>query len=81
MKVTFNTSGKVCSPLIVLPYLRPSKTVIDNMQKSWILGRSNTGWMKGSIFYEYITNEFNEWLNSNPAFYLLMDINQTCFYH
>lgn len=63
--MSFNASGKICPPLIVLPYLRPPKAVIDNMPKSWILGRSDTGWMKGSIFYEYMANEFNDWFDKN----------------
>lgn len=63
--MSFNASGKICPPLVVLPYLRPPKAVIDNMPKSWVLGRSDMGWMKGSIFYEYMANEFNDWLGSN----------------
>ncbi|KAG5871935.1 hypothetical protein JTB14_022410 [Gonioctena quinquepunctata] len=28
----------------------------------WMLGKSESGWMKGDVFYEYIANDFNNWL-------------------
>ncbi|KAJ3625859.1 hypothetical protein MTP99_016398 [Tenebrio molitor] len=35
------------------------------MPESWVLGKSDSGWMKGDVFYEYIANDFNNWLIEN----------------
>lgn len=63
--VTFNARGDLCPPLIVFPYIRPPKSVTDSMPDHWSLGRSETGWMKGEVFFEYIVNDFNSWLEEN----------------
>lgn len=63
--VMFNANGQMCPPLVVFPYLRPPKAVSDSMPSDWILGRSESGWMKSDVFFEYITNDFNAWLEQN----------------
>lgn len=63
--VVFTASGKICPPLIVFPYVRPPKILVDSMPTSWVLGRSESGWMKSDVFYEYICNSFNTWLSEN----------------
>lgn len=63
--VVFTASGKICPPLVVFPYVRPPKALIDNMPTSWVLGRSESGWMKSDVFYEYICNSYNTWLTEN----------------
>lgn len=35
------------------------------MPESCVVGKSETGWMKSNIFYEYVANELDHWLNSN----------------
>jgi hypothetical protein len=39
--------------------------VVENMPESWVLGKSDSGWMKANVFYEYIANDFNNWLIEN----------------
>ncbi|KAJ8926622.1 hypothetical protein NQ314_020986 [Rhamnusium bicolor] len=63
--VVFTASGHICPPLVVFPYVRPPKAVIESLPESWVLGKSESGWMKGDIFYEYIANDFNNWLTEN----------------
>ncbi|KAF2885884.1 hypothetical protein ILUMI_20292, partial [Ignelater luminosus] len=41
--MTFTTSGKICPPLIVFPYVRPPKAVVQSMPETWVLGRSDNG--------------------------------------
>ncbi|XP_071055155.1 inner centromere protein A-like [Onthophagus taurus] len=55
----------MCPPCIVFPYIRPPRAVVNSMPQEWCLGRSETGWMKGDIFFEYITNEFHNWVVEN----------------
>ena len=38
---------------------------MDSIPESWVLGKSDTGWMKGDVFYEYIVNDFNKWVSDN----------------
>jgi hypothetical protein len=33
--------------------------------QSWVLGKSDSGWMKVNVFYEYIANDFNNWMIEN----------------
>lgn len=49
--VTFNARGDLCPPLIVFLYICPPKSVTDSMPEHWSLGRSDTGWMKGEVFF------------------------------
>lgn len=63
--IVFSASGKLCQPLVIFPYIRPPKAIVNNMPESWVLGRSDSGWMRGDVFYEYVSNAFNDWLNKN----------------
>nr|CAI5820099.1 unnamed protein product [Callosobruchus analis] len=35
------------------------------MPENWILAKSDSGWMRSDIFYEFVCNEFNKWLDTN----------------
>lgn len=58
----FNVDGKVCPPFVVFPYIRPPRALVANMPPTWILGRSDKGWMTAEAFFEYISDDFNKWL-------------------
>ncbi|KAL0830073.1 hypothetical protein ABMA28_003530 [Loxostege sticticalis] len=57
-----SASGKTLPPCVVFPYVRPPKDVINSMPKGWLLGKSETGWMKADIFYDYIVKGLNKWV-------------------
>lgn len=57
--------GQIAPPLVVFPYVRPPRIIVDAMPENWVLGRSETGWMRGDVFYEYIANDFAKWLENN----------------
>ncbi|KAJ8961313.1 hypothetical protein NQ314_005962, partial [Rhamnusium bicolor] len=59
----FSASGKILPPCGVFPYIRPPKDVVNSMPESWFLGKSDTGWMKTDIFYDYITKGLDKWLD------------------
>lgn len=52
--IVFNADGEICPPLVVFPYVRPPKALINNMPQNWVLGKSDSGWMKGDVFFIYI---------------------------
>lgn len=58
--VVFAADGKICLPLVIFPYVRPPKAITDNMPSKWILGTSESGWMRADVFYEYVANDFNK---------------------
>lgn len=60
--LVFTANGKIGPPLVVFPYIRPPKALIESMPPNWILGRSDSGWMKCDNFFDYIANDFNEWV-------------------
>lgn len=63
--VVMTASGEMCPPFVVLPYIRPPKAVIENIPSDWIVGKSETGLMRGDVFYEYIANGFNDWMTKS----------------
>lgn len=63
--IMMTSSGKICPPLVVFPYIRPPKAVVENMPEGWVIGKTETGWMRSDVFYEYIANDFNNWLTEN----------------
>lgn len=58
----FNANGDMCPPCVVFPYIRPPKAVVNSMPQERCLGRSETGGMRGEVFFEYVTNEFHNWV-------------------
>ncbi|CAB3254267.1 unnamed protein product [Arctia plantaginis] len=61
----FNANGDMCPPCVVFSYIRPPKAVVNTIPQEWCLGRSETGWMRGEVFFEYVTNEFHNWVVEN----------------
>jgi hypothetical protein len=61
--LVFSASGKTVNPMVVFPCVRLPKNIVESMPPSWFLGRSETGWMRSEVFFEYIANGFNSWLN------------------
>ena len=72
---TFSAAGDALPPMIMYPYKRIPAHISDSVPENWPIGRSNTGWMISSTFYEYIANSFYPWCISNgvefPIIYFL----------
>ena len=58
-------SGETVAPMIVYPYTRVPPNIVKSVPESWIIGKSDTGWMKSDVFYEYMANDFNNCLIKN----------------
>lgn len=63
--LVFSADGQIVSPMVVFPFVRPNKVIIDSIPADWLLGRSESGWMKSETFYEYIANGMDKWLTKN----------------
>ncbi|KAI4454266.1 hypothetical protein MML48_10g00001244 [Holotrichia oblita] len=87
--VTFTGDGRMCPPVVVFPYVKPPKAVVDSIPEQWILGKSESGWMHSDVFYEFVANGLNCWLTEQriqkPVFFvnghrshLSIDLSQFC---
>lgn len=65
--LVFTAAGDTLQPMVVFPYVRPPRDVIQSMPDEWFLGRSETGWMRSEIFFEYVANAVNSWLEKNSV--------------
>ncbi|XP_055373588.1 uncharacterized protein LOC129606961 isoform X2 [Condylostylus longicornis] len=54
--------GKVLPPMVIFPYIRPPKEVVDSVPQNWFLGRTESGWMRSETFFEYVANCVNVWI-------------------
>lgn len=63
--LTANSLGTIAPPMVIFKYDRVPSTVVNEMPQNWSLGRSDSGWMTGQTFYEYIANIFHPWLIQN----------------
>ncbi|KAJ8966802.1 hypothetical protein NQ314_003298 [Rhamnusium bicolor] len=59
---TFTADGRLCPPVVIFPYVKPPRTIVDSVPSHWILGKSDTGWMRSEVFYEFVANGLNNWL-------------------
>lgn len=60
--VTGNANGELAPPLIVFKYTRIPQELSESVPKHWGIGKSETGWMTGPLFFEFITNVFHPFL-------------------
>ena len=61
---SFNADGDEVPPMLIYPYQRIPADITDKIPKTWGVGRSETGWMTAEVFYEYIGNIFNTFIES-----------------
>ena len=62
MLVTGNAAGQLAPPLVMFAYKRVPKEMYEKMPCDWCYGTSDSGWMQGENFYEYVTNVFYPWI-------------------
>ncbi|KAJ4437827.1 hypothetical protein ANN_13765 [Periplaneta americana] len=60
--MTANAAGKLAPPMIVFSYAKIPSLIANSIPTTWGIGRSESGWMCGPTFYEYMTNVFYPWL-------------------
>lgn len=60
--MVFSANGKLAPPMIVYPYKRITSEIVANTPNGWTIGLSESGWMVSEVFYEYVANDFKNWL-------------------
>lgn len=57
-----NACGQLVPPMVIFAYKRVPSEIVASIPKTWGLSKSDSGWMTGETFYEYIANIFYPWL-------------------
>lgn len=60
--VTGNANGELAPPLIVFKYTRIPQGLAESVPEHWGIGKSETGWMTGPLFFEFMSNIFHPFL-------------------
>ncbi|KAJ8916360.1 hypothetical protein NQ315_005057 [Exocentrus adspersus] len=63
--ITANAAGMLVPPMIVFNYERIPPHISNLMPSGWGIGKTESGWMTGQSFYEFITNIFHKFLIEN----------------
>lgn len=63
--IAANAAGEVATPFAFWPYVRFPEKVIEKKPLHWAYGKSKKGWMTSEVFYEFIANEFIQFLRSS----------------
>ena len=51
---TFSASGKIPTPMIIYPCIRLRAEIGENVPDHFLIGKSESGWMKTETFYEFL---------------------------
>lgn len=60
-----NAEGDLPPPMVVFSYKRIPHKIVEKVPRTWGIGHTDSGWMTGESFFEYITNIFYKWLREN----------------
>ncbi|XP_044754185.1 uncharacterized protein LOC123320469 [Coccinella septempunctata] len=63
--ITGNAAGDLPPPMVMFAYERIPQSIVALMPDKWGLGKSESGWMTGESFFEYVSNIFHPWLIRN----------------
>ena len=55
---TFSADGKIVPLMLIFPYKKMPKAIVESIPENWALGRSDSGWINSEVFYEYMSNHF-----------------------
>lgn len=58
---SFSAAGASLPPMIMFPYKRIPAHLTQSVLADWAIGRSESGWMVSSTFFEYMANVFYPW--------------------
>ncbi|XP_053681562.1 uncharacterized protein LOC128732342 [Sabethes cyaneus] len=57
-----NAAGELTPPMILFPGQRISREIAESIPKGWSVGVSEEGWQTSKTFYEYMVNDYYNWL-------------------
>lgn len=60
----FNANGDNVPPMIIYPYKWLPREVAESVPDDWVIGLSDSGWINSEVFFEYMSNHFNNYLDA-----------------
>ncbi|KAJ8971663.1 hypothetical protein NQ314_000588 [Rhamnusium bicolor] len=63
--ITANAAGMLVPPMVMFNYERIPAHISNLMPQEWGIGKSESGWMTGQSFYEFVANIFHPWIVAN----------------
>ena len=64
---TFSASGETAAPMVIYPYSRIPADICAAVPEEFFIGKSDSGWMKAEVFFEFMANAFNPWLEEKKV--------------
>lgn len=59
----YNADGEMLPTMVVYPLRKPRKEIVSGVPDGWVIGLSDSGWMKAETFFEYVANNLSPWLD------------------
>ncbi|XP_031778828.1 uncharacterized protein LOC100680064 [Nasonia vitripennis] len=69
---SFSAAGASVPPMVMFPYKRIPAHLTKSVPADWSIGRSESGWMVSSTFYEYMANVFYPWCVQQKVQFLVI---------
>lgn len=63
--LNIRADGIILPPFILFPYTRMPGHIVASVPDDWSIGKTESGWMTGEAFYEYVANCFLKWAHKN----------------
>ncbi|KAJ8950062.1 hypothetical protein NQ314_008068 [Rhamnusium bicolor] len=60
-----NAAGMLVPPMVMFNYERIPAHISNPMPQGWGIRKSESGWMTGQSFYEFVANIFHPWIANN----------------
>ena len=61
----FNANGDIVYPGIIYPYVKVPDGIASSVPDDFFMGKSESGWMKAEVFYEYVANGSIPWVREH----------------
>ena len=55
---TFSARGDIVQPMLIYPYVRVPADIVRSTPDEFMIGATESGWMKAETFFEFIANGF-----------------------
>ncbi|XP_055910440.1 uncharacterized protein LOC129944801 [Eupeodes corollae] len=67
--MTFSADRRTLPPMVVLPYKRSPNWLksVQNKKLDWVLGKTESGWMRGETFLQYVKDVLKVLISKNDV--------------
>ena len=59
-----NAKGDLAPAMIIFPYTRIPRVIVEKIPRDWSVGRTDSGWMTSDTFFSYMRDVFHPWVVS-----------------